>query len=91
MIQFQVTVTHEVGLHARPASAFVKTASEFQSTIRVRNVTTDSDWVNAKSILSILTLGVEPNHDIEVELDGEDATSAAAALEELVKSNFPRE
>ena len=49
----------EVGLHARPAAIFVQQAGQFDSIIQIRNLTTSSNWVDAKSILSVLTLGVE--------------------------------
>ena len=83
-----LTVTHEVGLHARPASVFVKTANQFGADIRVRNKTGNSEWVDGKSILSVLTLGVEQDHVIELEAEGEDSETAMATLTELVHSNF---
>lgn len=86
---FQALIIHEVGLHARPAAQFVTRASEFQSSIRLRNLSTNSEWADAKSILGVLTLGVEANHRIEVELEGQDADEAAAALKLLIDSNFP--
>lgn len=86
---FQALIIHEVGLHARPAAQFVTRASEFQSLIRLRNLSTNSKWADAKSILGVLTLGVEANHRIEVELEGQDADEAATALKLLIDSNFP--
>ncbi len=77
-----------VGLHARPASIFVQHAKQYQAAINVRNVTSASGWANAKSILSVLTLGVEQGHKIELQLDGPDEKEAAAALAALVGINF---
>ena len=91
MGSFQLIVTNEVGLHARPATMFVKKAYQFKSDILVRNLTTESDWVNAKSILEVLTLGVEQNHYIEVTAEGSDGEQAAKVLEALVKGNFSEE
>ncbi|MCL4487748.1 MAG: HPr family phosphocarrier protein [Chloroflexi bacterium] len=87
-MRFQTTVRHREGLHARPAVLFVNKASSFKSSVQVRNVTAPSAWVDAKSILNVLTLGVEPNHAIEVQVDGEDEAQAAAAIEALVESDF---
>ena len=57
MQSIRLTVNHSVGLHARPAAQFVQSASKFESEITVANITKESDPVNAKSILSVLTLG----------------------------------
>jgi len=84
----KITVTHTAGLHARPAALFVQTASKFKSDIKVQNVTDESALVNAKSILSVLTLGVTQNHEIEITAEGDDASEALIALEALIKDNF---
>jgi phosphocarrier protein HPr len=83
-----VKVINDVGLHARPAAIFVQRSKVYSSSIMVRNVTRDSQFVNAKSILSILTLGVEQGHDIELEIEGEDEEQAAHAFKELVETGF---
>jgi phosphotransferase system HPr (HPr) family protein len=88
METLQTVVKHEVGLHARPAAKFVETASGFESEINVKNATDDKGPVNAKSILSILTLGVQQNTTIEIEADGPDEQEAIAALKALIDDNF---
>jgi phosphocarrier protein HPr len=88
MKKTKLLVTADVGLHARPAAVFVQQANKFDSEISVRNVTADGDWADAKSILSVLTLGVEKDHEIELEVDGPDESEAVAALTDLVQSNF---
>lgn len=85
MPETTVTVQHEVGLHARPASLFVRKAGEFNSDI---TVTCGDRSANAKSILSVLTLGVHKGAEIEIEAEGEDADEALVALKELVDNNF---
>lgn len=84
----KIKVEHPAGLHARPASMFVKTANTFSSNIFVQNLNDMSDPVNAKSILSVLTLGVSQNHEIEIVADGEDAEEAVNALKNLIDNNF---
>ena len=84
----KIKVNHPAGLHARPASLFVQTASKFTSNIQVQNLTNESNIANAKSILSVLTLGVVQNHEIEISADGEDAESATKALELLISDDF---
>lgn len=83
-----LTVNHPVGLHARPAAQFVQTASKYESEITVANKTKESDPINAKSILSVLTLGVHQGYEIEITADGSDADEALKALEQLVADNF---
>jgi len=86
--KLNITVSHPAGLHARPASLFVQTANKFSSDIQVQNLTDNSDIANAKSILSILTLGVCQDHEIEIIAEGDDADEALKALEALIVNNF---
>lgn len=81
-------VTHEVGLHARPAAVFVQEANAYDSKIEVRNASKDSEWVDAKSILGVLTLGVEQDHEIEITVEGGDEEEASKVLQTLIESNF---
>ena len=85
MSEITLTVHHEVGLHARPASQFVQTAKQFVSDITVAHGEREA---NAKSILGILTLGADRGAVITVRADGEDADQALAALAALVADNF---
>ena len=85
MPEITVTIEHEVGLHARPAALFIETAKQFQSDIRVTHGEREA---NAKSIISMLTLGADRGAVITVRAEGEDAEEALAALERLVAGNF---
>lgn len=86
MHNIRLTVLNEVGLHARPAAEFVKQASKFVSTVQIRNLTRRSNWVDAKSILAVLTLGVEKGHEIEIRVEGLDEQSAILPLKEIIES-----
>ncbi len=88
MPSVDLTVTHEVGLHARPAAEFVKLAATFPCEIHVRNLTTQGDPVNAKSILSVLTLGVNQGHRIQIDTSGDQEDDALVAMKDLVENNF---
>lgn len=88
MPSITLTIGHASGLHARPAAAFVKMAAAFPCTITVRNLTTNKPAVNAKSVLSVITQGVNQGHQVEVSAEGERADEALAALQELVTGNF---
>ncbi len=83
-----IYVMHPAGLHARPAAEFVKLAATFPCNIKVRNLTSDNKFVNAKSILSVLTLGVQQGHQISIDTSGEKENEALEALEALINSNF---
>jgi len=85
MAEITITVEHVEGLHAHPASLFVQEAQKYQSTITVIN---KDSTANAKSMLGILTLGVHQGTEITITADGDDATEALNALEQLILSNF---
>ena len=84
MLQLDLTILNETGMHARPAALFVKRASEFTSEIQIRNVSIYSDWVNAKSILGVLSLGIEKGHQIQLSLSGSDEGLAAESISHLI-------
>lgn len=88
MSDAKFVVSHPAGLHARPASMFVKTCNSFPCEIKVKNVTTDSAMVNAKSVLAVLTLGVNTGHEILVSANGDKEEDALAAIQKLVDTNF---
>ncbi len=83
--QRTVVVTNPQGLHARPADMFVKTASRFESKIELVK---DSERVDGKSILAILTLAASEGTKLSIEATGHDAEQALAALADLVAQNF---
>ena len=85
----RLTIHHQSGLHARPAALFVRTAAGFSSAIRLTNLSRDRErTVDAKSIINVMTLGVEQEHDLLIQADGDDAEAAVAALVGLVESDF---
>lgn len=81
-------IRNRLGLHARPAAQFVRTAARFQADINVRNVTQEIGPVNAKSINQVATIGARQGHEIAVAATGPEAEAAVAALSALVKANF---
>ena len=83
--EITLTITHPVGLHARPATLFVKTAAQFKSTITIRHGEMKG---NAKSIIKVLCMGAVNGATIQLSAEGEDAQEALAALKELVESDF---
>jgi phosphotransferase system HPr (HPr) family protein len=88
MVETELTLNNDQGLHARPADLFVRTANKFKSDITVRNLSTGSNDVNAKSILRILSLGVYSGHTIQIMANGEDENQAIEEIATLVNHNF---
>lgn len=81
----EVTVNNKLGIHARPAAQFVKTASGFTSQITVEK---DSEEVDGKSIMGLMMLAAGNGSVLEIVAEGDDAEAALDALEALVKANF---
>ena len=66
-----------LGLHARPAGQFVVLASRFRSEISVGR---GSEWVDGRSVLSLLSLAAARGTWLRIRAVGEDASAAVAAL-----------
>lgn len=84
-IEREFFIKNELGLHARAAALFVKTASRFKSRITVRR---DNYEVNGKSIMGILTLAAAKGMKIVVRVEGEDAEDAMESIGNLIENNF---
>lgn len=80
-----VTIRNRLGLHARPAMAFVDLAATFQSAI---SVTRPQQTVDGKSIMQMMMLAATKGTDLLIKADGPDADQACAALKKLVDSGF---
>ncbi|WP_251545284.1 phosphocarrier protein HPr [Limosilactobacillus caecicola] len=76
------TVTAETGIHARPATILVQTASKFTSDI---TLTYNGKSVNLKSIMGVMSLGVGQNAEVTISAEGDDEKEAIAAIEETMK------
>lgn len=85
MKEQKTLIQNPTGLHARPAKVFVKLAKKYQSNIRVFH---GDKKANAKSMISLLTLGVESGSQIRIEADGEDEADALAALIQAVEEGL---
>ena len=81
----EIVVKNAQGLHARPAALFVQIASRYNSDVTIQK---GNEKVNGKSIMGILTLGVQPGVTLTLEADGEDAEKVIAELEELLTKDI---
>jgi phosphotransferase system HPr (HPr) family protein len=87
MIERQVVITNRLGLHARAAALLVRTATTFQSAIRLERVDGTAS-ADAKSILSVLMLAAARGTQLRATADGVDEERAMSALCGLFSSGF---
>lgn len=85
MTGVKVSVLNAAGIHARPAGMIAKEAAKFKSTIELEF---NSKKVNAKSIMSVMTLGVTKGDDVIVHAHGEDQELAQNSLVSLFNKGF---
>ena len=85
MVERMVTIKNRAGLHARPAALLVKTASSFTSQVYIEK---DSERVNGKSIMGVITLGATFNTPLKIIANGPDEAEAVEALARLFENRF---
>jgi len=88
MVERTVTIRNRAGMHARPAALLVKTASSFASQISIEK---DSERVNGKSIMGVITLGATFNTPLKIIAEGPDEAEAVDAIQKLFDSRFEEE
>ena len=93
MLKKELVIKDDVGLHARPASLFVKIAQDFNGTVVVEFEKTNQKTgvveiqkKDGKSMIGILSLGIERDNPFTLILDGEDEELYLAKFEELINS-----
>jgi phosphotransferase system HPr (HPr) family protein len=84
----EIVVRHKEGLHARPAAQFVKLAASFSANVQVENLTKGSQLVNAKSIISVLSVNVVQDDKIRITAEGKQEQEAVTAIVDLITCNF---
>ncbi len=85
MIEQMVKIKNRAGIHARPAALLVQTASRFKSKIFIER---ETDRINGKSIMGIITLGAAYETPLKLIAEGEDEAAAIEALVHLFDSKF---
>ncbi len=80
-----VKILNRVGMHARPAMAFVDMANTFESVVTVRK---KSQAVDGKSIMQMMMLAATQGTELELVAEGPDAEKAIKALTDLVNRHF---
>ncbi|SEU13269.1 phosphoenolpyruvate--protein phosphotransferase [Stigmatella erecta] len=87
-VTLRMAVLNPLGLHARPAARLVQAVASFPAAIQLRNLTTQSKEVDARSISAVMTLGVQQGHEVEFIASGVDGAQALEALRLLVETHF---
>ncbi|ADU28250.1 HPr family phosphocarrier protein [Ethanoligenens harbinense] len=86
MITKEFTITGAHGFHLRPAQVLVKTVTKFQSNVIMEKA--DGTQANAKSLLNVMTLGLEQGQNVTVKVHGPDENQAMQAIGEQFACNF---
>jgi phosphocarrier protein len=84
----EITISNKLGIHARPAALFVKTANRFACDIFVEK---DGEKINGKSIMGLMMLAAGPGSKLTLHARGADAVQAIAEIEALVRRKFDEE
>lgn len=85
MLKRTITLTNPSGLHARPAAILVSLAKSFASDVTVQY---RDKMADAKSILSVLSLGASQGAELDVTVDGTDEASAMDTLLDAFAHNL---
>lgn len=85
MISRTITIRNRAGIHARPAALIVQTANQFESKVFFEK---DSNRINGKSIMGIITLGATYNSTLTLITDGNDEKEASEAIATLFENKF---
>src|SRR5215510_7812650 len=85
MKQLEITINNETGLHARPAKTLVNLVKQFKSNIVIYH---GEKKANAKSLISVLTLGASRGSQIKIEVSGEDEENAMVQIESAIHSGL---
>jgi len=84
-------IANRLGLHARAAAKFVEQAQCFDASITLgvaNQPESNAEWVDGKSIMSVMLLAAGQGTEIEVRAEGQDALDALNAIDALIANNF---
>lgn len=88
MQQQEFEIVNKLGLHARASALFVKTASKFQSEVKLAR---ESVEVNGKSIMGIMMLAASKGTKIRLTVEGSDEAEAMQTIGALIEDGFGEE
>ena len=88
MLQQNVQIINNLGMHARASAKLTQLAGNFQSEIWLAR---NGKRVNAKSIMGVMMLAAAKGSEISIETDGSDEGEAMQALLNLIQARFGEE
>ena len=83
-IEKEVVVNNSQGLHARPAALFVQIAQGFDSSVKIEK---DGRVVDGKSIIAVLSLGINKGAKVKLIIEGKDAEEAFSQLKNFLEKD----
>lgn len=83
MLEKSYVIKNKTGLHARPASMFIRTANKYRCSVQLKK---DDRVIDAKSMISLLSFGAGQGANITIITDGEDEEAALSELVTLLDS-----
>ena len=83
MIRKPITIKISNGLEARPIALLVQVASQYESSIYVES---EAKKVNAKSIMGMMSLGLDSGESVTVSVEGADEEEAMESIEKYLSS-----
>ncbi len=88
IVKRKFKIKNTQGLHARPASIFVKIANKYEAEVTVKK---GSEIVSGKSIMGLMTLAANHGSTIEIQANGPDAQNAVEELEKFLATDIDDE
>ena len=88
MKEKKITIKNRAGIHSRPAAMLVQTANQFSADVYIEK---DSERINGKSIMGIITLGATYDSELNIVTEGADEDQALDALVGLFERKFEEE
>jgi phosphocarrier protein HPr len=85
MLQLEVEIVNQLGLHARASAKLTQLAAQYTSEVWVSR---NGRRVNAKSIMGVMMLAASKGSRITLEANGADEASALQAVAALIADKF---
>lgn len=85
MIEKEITIVNNAGMHTRPASTIVKIASKFRAEFFIER---NGYEVNGKSIIGVMTLAAEKGSKLLLKFDGEDEEDLSKEIIKFFEDGF---
>ncbi|XOQ43639.1 MAG: Phosphocarrier protein HPr [Clostridium sp.] len=86
MLSKQFIINSKYGFHLRPAQVMVEKMTPFESEVKIKKE--DGAEADGKSLLGLMSLGLNNGQTVTIEINGKDESAAMEVIEELFRTNF---